>query len=58
LPSYRFDPPQPRPEDADDWRAAAQAAIVFWQRCAADDRVGATFRETCAANADMMRQWS
>ena len=58
LPGYRFDPPQPRPEDADDWRAAAQAAIVFWRRCAADDRVGAAFRETCAANADMMKQWS
>jgi len=58
LPGYRFDPPQPRPDDADDWRAAAQAAIVFWQGCAADDRVGAVFRETCAANTDMMRQWT
>jgi len=51
LPGYRFDPPQPRPEDAEAWKAAAQAAIVFWQRCAADDRVCAAFREICAANA-------
>lgn len=51
LPSYRFDPPQPRPEEAGDWQAAAGAAIAFWRRCATDDRVGTAFRETCAANA-------
>lgn len=51
LPSYRFDPPQPRPEEAGDWQAAADPAIAFWRRCATDDRIGTAFRETCAANA-------
>ena len=51
LPDFSFDPPQARPEEIDAWAAAAQAAIVFWQRSASDARVGIAFREICAANA-------
>lgn len=51
LPNFSFDPPEARPEEMEAWRAAAGAAIVFWQRCALDDRIGSAFREICAANA-------
>lgn len=51
LPDFRFDPPQARPEEMEAWRAAAGAAVVFWQRCAADARIGSAFRGICAGNA-------
>jgi hypothetical protein len=51
LPDFSFAPPQARPEDAVARKKAASAAIVFWQRCAMDDRISKAFREICAANA-------
>lgn len=55
LPPVQFRPTRPLPEQEDDWRAAARAALAFWRRAADDDRISADFRRTCAVNADALR---
>jgi hypothetical protein len=51
LPERRYDPPLPFPNEVEAWRAAAEAALAFWVRCATDERIGKAFRDTCDENA-------
>jgi len=45
-----FFPPLPLPKDRESWLVTCRAALRFWQRAAADQRIGKRFRETCQAN--------
>jgi hypothetical protein len=55
LPLRQFAPVLPLPEEHEDWQAACDAAIAFWRSAAADTRISAAFRKTCAANAKALR---
>lgn len=46
----------PLPSEIDAWQRAAQAAIIYWQRCASDKRISAPFRKICAANAETVKR--
>lgn len=54
LPSREFRPRLPLPAERSLWDSAARAAIGFWQTAAADSRISARFRATCAANAEAL----
>ncbi|MBV8504133.1 MAG: type II toxin-antitoxin system HipA family toxin YjjJ [Paucibacter sp.] len=56
LPEVRFAPCMPLPGQREAWSEAAEAALQFWQRAAADSHVSAGFREICAHNAEAMEQ--
>ncbi|MBI4740532.1 MAG: hypothetical protein HY777_03030 [Betaproteobacteria bacterium] len=56
VPPQTYEPALPLPNEAPEWRRAAQAAIVYWARCAADTRIGAGFRAICAENAALLRR--
>jgi len=45
-----LDPPPPLPENRDAWRRAAAMASIYWQRAAADIRLGSAMRARCADN--------
>jgi hypothetical protein len=51
LPERIFAPPLPLPAEEASWRKAVDAAAGFWQLAAADTRISAGFRLTCAENA-------
>ena len=51
VPAWDFAPPLPLPTEKDVWRAAAKAAVSYWQRCAEDERISREFRRLCAGNA-------
>lgn len=55
-PPQNFVPALPLPGEADDWQRAAQAAMVYWNRCANDPRIGASFRTICAQNATTLER--
>ena len=54
LPPVQYQPSRPLPEQEDDWRTAARAALGFWRRAADDKRISAEFRRTCADNAQVL----
>ena len=56
LPTRSFEPALPLPPQRTAWLAACTAALVFWQRAAADARIGAAFRRVCTANATRLQQ--
>jgi len=56
LPRRAFEPPLPPPQQRTTWHAACAAALTFWDRAAADVRIGEVFRAVCAANAARLRQ--
>ncbi len=56
VPLRSFEPPLPLPPQRAVWSAACAAALSFWQRAAADVRIGAAFRRLCAANAKRLQQ--
>jgi HipA-like C-terminal domain len=56
LPVRRFEPALPLPPQRATWLSACAAALSFWDRAAADDRISAAFRRTCAANARRLRE--
>ncbi len=56
VPPQTFVPALPLPGEAADWRLAAQAAIVYWQRCASDTRIGESFRAICLENAVVLER--
>jgi hypothetical protein len=56
LPKREFEPPLPLPPQRAVWRAACTAALLLWDRAAADVRIGAAFRRICANNATRLRQ--
>jgi len=53
VPVREFKPLLPLPAERESWQRAAAAAIVYWRRCAQDDRVSNEFRKICdmCANA-------
>ena len=56
VPVRSFEPALPLPPQRAAWEAACAAAIAFWDRAAADERIGAAFRRTCSANARRLRE--
>jgi hypothetical protein len=54
LPPVQYQPTRPLPEQEDDWKRAAPAALAFWRSAAEDERISTGFRGICAANADML----
>ncbi|OWQ44149.1 DNA-binding protein [Roseateles noduli] len=54
LPTRRYVPARPTSADATAWEAAAGAALAFWQAAAADPRISAAFRATCADNRRLL----
>lgn len=45
-----FSPPLPLPKEQELWLVACRAALRFWQRTAADQRISLQFCEICRAN--------
>jgi len=54
LPNREFSPDLPLPAEAAVWRQAAEAAVYFWNSCAADTRISADFRRICDNNGRTM----
>ena len=55
VPVREFKPVLPLPGERSVWHRAAAAAIVYWRRCADDDRVSLEFRQICAGCADVVQ---
>lgn len=55
LPTRSFEPALPLPPQRAAWLTAGEAALSFWNRAAADERISAAFRRTCSANARRLR---
>jgi serine/threonine protein kinase HipA of HipAB toxin-antitoxin module len=55
LPARELSPPLPLPAQREAWLAGAEAATAFWGRAATHGWISASFRATCAANADRVR---
>lgn len=45
-----YAPQLPLPGERQNWRAAARAALVFWEMAADDQRISAEFRRVCSQN--------
>jgi hypothetical protein len=56
VPARNFEPALPLPPQRGAWETACVAALGFWDRAAADDRISAAFRRTCVANARRLRE--
>lgn len=56
VPAQTYAPALPLPTEAGEWQRAAQAAITYWTRCAADSRISADFQTICAENALILRR--
>jgi HipA-like C-terminal domain len=54
LPTREFSPDLPLPAEAPTWMHAAEAAVYFWNLCAADTRIGDDFRRVCDDNGRSM----
>lgn len=50
VPASHFAPGLPTPQERPAWLLASQAALVFWQSAANDERISAPFREICRQN--------
>lgn len=55
LPQRSYTPRLPLPAEREAWQQAAVAALAFWEQAAADARIGSTFREQCARNAETLQ---
>ncbi len=55
VPARRFEPPLPLPPQRPVWQVAFDAALLFWQRAAADARIGESFRQIADANAQRLQ---
>lgn len=51
LVARRFQPAMPLPRERQNWLQAAGAALIFWQRVAADPRISDSFRHIADENA-------
>jgi hypothetical protein len=51
LPSARYTPALPLPEEAGIRQQAAPAAVSYWRTCSEDRRISQDFRQICAENA-------
>lgn len=58
LPLRTFTPALPLPSEQGAWQVAAQAAVEFWRRCAADARISAPFRQICAENSEKVSRFT
>lgn len=56
VPAQQFSPALPLPSESAVWRRAALAAMTYWSRCAADERISAAFRTICAENAVILQR--
>jgi hypothetical protein len=56
VPPQPFIPALPLPRDIADWQLTADAAIIYWKRCAQDNRISEAFRSICSANAAILEQ--
>jgi hypothetical protein len=56
LPGRAYEPRLPLPAQQAAWQHAAAAALVFWQRAAAEVRVSDAFRRVCEGNAQTLRK--
>jgi hypothetical protein len=56
LPERSFTPSLPMPAQRPAWRQAAAAAREFWTHAAQDLRISMAFRQTCARNAEAVRE--
>jgi hypothetical protein len=56
LPERSFPVHLPLPSERPHWRAAAHAALRFWQLASQDSRISAGFRVICANNALALEQ--
>jgi hypothetical protein len=56
LPGHAYEPRLPLPAQQAAWQHAAAAALVFWQRAAAEVRVSDAFRRVCGGNAQTLRK--
>ncbi|MRR10846.1 hypothetical protein EG831_12420 [bacterium] len=54
VPPQNYQPALPLPGEADEWRAAARAAIAYWTRCAGDERISESFQAICADNSRLL----
>lgn len=50
-----FTPPLPLPPQQRLWQTAARAALIFWERAAAEPRISPAFRAQCALNGQGLR---
>jgi hypothetical protein len=55
LPTRSFEPALPLPPQRAAWLSSCAAALSFWERAAADERISLAFRRTCSANARRLR---
>jgi hypothetical protein len=61
VPVRHFDPshfPTPPAGREEGWRRAMHAALSFWDRAAADERITGAFRQVCGDNARALGQWA
>ena len=56
VPPQTFAPTLPLPAEVAEWRAAAQAAMAYWTRCASDNRISEPFRAICSANTSILER--
>lgn len=54
LPSRRYTPALPLPEESSVWRQAAPAAVSYWRTCSEDMQISEDFRQICAENAKVL----
>jgi hypothetical protein len=52
----KFAPTLPVPRERSTWLQAADAACIFWQRAACDDRISEKFRFIAKTNADLVER--
>ena len=55
LPAPEWTPPLPLPRERDTWLTASQVALTFWERVAADVRIGAGFRDLGSRHGRALR---
>jgi len=55
VPIREFKPLSPLPGERAVWQIAAESALVYWQRCAADVRISDEFRKICEECANSVQ---
>jgi HipA-like C-terminal domain len=58
LPPRTYAPRLPLPSEKGLWSQAARAAVAFWERAAADERISPGFRAVCARNCRTLQKSS
>lgn len=50
----KLNPALPLPKERESWMLAAKAAVVFWRRVEADERISLEFRRIAGVNAELV----